>query len=71
MQTQSSNFDFKSRNQSNPKRHASRSLITITINTRTVKKSTVAQAETTLMCTVNILDHEAAHKCRFSSSKKS
>jgi len=33
----------------------------ITIKTRTVKKSTVAQTETTSMCIVNILDHEEQH----------
>jgi hypothetical protein len=32
-----------------------------TINTRTVKNSTVDQAETTSMCTVNISDHEEQH----------
>jgi len=58
MQNQSSDFDFKSRNQSNPTRHANRSLIRITINTHTIKNSTVDQTETTSMCTVNISDHE-------------
>ena len=33
----------------------------ITINTCTVKKSMVAQTETTSMCTVNISDHEEQH----------
>jgi hypothetical protein len=31
------------------------------INTRTVKNSTVYQAKTTSMCTVNISDHEEQH----------
>jgi uncharacterized membrane protein len=33
----------------------------IIINTHTVKKSTVAQTETTSMCIVNISDHEEQH----------
>jgi hypothetical protein len=60
-QTQSFDFDCKSRNKSNPTRHANKALITITINTRTIKKSTVAQTETTSICTVNISDHEEQH----------
>jgi len=60
-ETQNSDFDCTIRNKSNPTRHANRTLITITINTRTVKKSTVAQTETTSMCIVNISDHEEQH----------
>jgi len=57
-ETQNSDFDCTSRNKSNPTRHANRALITITINTRTVKASTVAQTETISMCIANISDHE-------------
>jgi len=57
-ETQNSDFDCTSRNKSNPTRHANRALITVTINTRIVKASTVAQTETISMCIANISDHE-------------
>jgi hypothetical protein len=60
-ETQNSNFDCTSRNKHNPTRHANRALITITINTRTVKASTVAQTETISMCIANISDHAEQH----------
>jgi hypothetical protein len=60
-ETQNSDFDCTSRNKSTPTRHANRALITITINTRTVKASTVAQTETISMCIANISDHAEQH----------
>jgi hypothetical protein len=60
-ETQNSDFDCTSRNKHNPTRHANRALITITINTRTVKASTVAQTETISMCIANISDHAEQH----------
>jgi len=59
--TQNSDFDCTCRNKHNPTRHANMALITITINTRTVKASTVAQIETLSMCIANISDHAEQH----------